>query len=120
MTARGRTLWDLTAARLPAHAAQVRRATEGSAPTALDAAYEAMSDANFSQAVLETTSGLATTSVTGSGWCDWGTPERVFASLRGTPHLARLLERLTGPQRSPPRSSRAKSVAGSTPLWELS
>jgi hypothetical protein len=34
------------------------------------------------------------TPVVGSGWCDWGSPRRVFESLRGTPHLEVLLARI--------------------------
>ena len=40
--------------------------------------------------------------VEGSGWCDWGSPRRVFQSLRGTPHYGPLLARILDVSRPPP------------------
>jgi mannose-1-phosphate guanylyltransferase len=60
----------------------------------LEALYHNMPPANFSRTVLERCGGLAVAPVHGSGWSDWGSPHRVFRSLEGTRHLARLRERL--------------------------
>jgi mannose-1-phosphate guanylyltransferase len=95
MTGRGQELWNLSARRLPTQAAQIRAAMSASDPAqALRRAYETMPDANFSHAVLTATEGLTAAAVEGSGWCDWGTPDRVFASLEGSAELARLRERM--------------------------
>ncbi len=56
--------------------------------------YRNLEPADFSRSVLEPAENLATLSVAGSGWCDWGRPERVMRSLAGTPSLDRLQERL--------------------------
>jgi mannose-1-phosphate guanylyltransferase len=99
MVARGRALWDAAAARMPAHATAIRQALGASAERgALARAYATLRPANFSQEVLETTPGLAVAPVEGSGWADWGSPRRVFASLRHTPHLAALKARLRSPR----------------------
>ncbi|MBL0219510.1 MAG: hypothetical protein IPQ07_37285 [Myxococcales bacterium] len=42
-----------------------------------------MTSANFSRDVLAHAPALAVVPVTGSGWSDWGSPARVFASLEG-------------------------------------
>lgn len=100
MTARGRSLWDLTERRLPTQASQIRAAvTASGSAMAMRATYEVMRDANFSQVVLAATAGLTAAAVKDSGWCDWGTPDRVLASLEGTPHLLPLLERLESARR---------------------
>ena len=48
----------------------------------LEALYAAMEPANFSKAILEGAENLAVVPVSGTGWSDWGTPERVLRSLR--------------------------------------
>jgi hypothetical protein len=53
-----------------------------------------MPPANFSRAVLSRADALAVLPVTGSGWSDWGSPQRVFASLAGTDGHARLVARI--------------------------
>jgi len=47
-----------------------------------------MEPANFSRAVLERAENLAVLPVSGTGWSDWGNPERIFQSLEGTRELA--------------------------------
>jgi mannose-1-phosphate guanylyltransferase len=56
--------------------------------------YAQMPAGDFSRDVLEHASGLEVVSLPECGWSDWGTPERVLASLRGTSEFARLSERL--------------------------
>jgi hypothetical protein len=63
---------------------------------ALDAAYASMPAASFSRDVLAHADSLAVLPVDGSGWSDWGSPQRVFASLAGTPCHDRLVERIRG------------------------
>jgi mannose-1-phosphate guanylyltransferase len=60
--------------------------------------YEHMPAGDFSRDVLEKASGLEVVSLPECGWSDWGTPERVLASLRGTSEFARLSERLRSKQ----------------------
>ncbi len=89
--------WQLATRHLPLHAAALAEvATRTDEPAALDAAYAGLAPANFSRDVLAHAADLAVVAVPGSGWCDWGSPHRVFASLRDTPHLAPLMARLTG------------------------
>jgi mannose-1-phosphate guanylyltransferase len=90
--------WALARAHLPAHtgalARYARRIGQTDEPGALAAAYGAMAPANFSRDLLSRARDLAVVPVAGSGWCDWGSPQRVFQSLTGTPHLERLLHRI--------------------------
>jgi mannose-1-phosphate guanylyltransferase len=52
-------------------------------PRAIEAAYMALPNANFSQAVLDRCPpSLAVSRLPALTWCDWGTPERVLKSLR--------------------------------------
>jgi len=94
-------LWALAARHLPEHAAQLARyaAAIDTAEEAavLAAAYDAMTPANFSRAVLAHADQLAVVPVAGSGWSDWGSPQRVLASLAGTEGHARLLARIAQP-----------------------
>jgi mannose-1-phosphate guanylyltransferase len=98
LAARARTLWNITAARLPLQAAAIHGSVRGDGPrtSRLARSYAGMASANFSREVLETTAGLAVARVKGSGWCDWGSPERVFACLENTRALESLRSRLDG------------------------
>ena len=95
------TYWTLARRHLPHHA----RALEAYAThigahderAALADAYAAMTPANFSRDLLSRARDLAVVPVFGSGWCDWGSPRRVFDSLRGTPQLDALLARIGPP-----------------------
>ncbi len=60
----------------------------------LERLYARMEPANFSRDVLEKARGLGVMPVKDSGWSDWGTPRRVFESLRGMQRGQRLLMRL--------------------------
>jgi hypothetical protein len=53
-----------------------------------------MPAASFSRDVLDNAGDLAVLPVDGSGWSDWGSPRRVFASLAGTPCHERLVGRI--------------------------
>jgi hypothetical protein len=63
-------------------------------PAELARLYRTMEAADFSRDVLQYTNKLGAVNVLRSGWSDWGTPERVFASLAGTPSLRDLEKRL--------------------------
>lgn len=93
-------LWELARRHLPRHAAALERyaaAIGGLAePQALDDAYRTMTPANFSRDVLSHAPSLAVLPVAGTGWSDWGSPRRVFASLAGTPGHDRLVQRIRG------------------------
>ncbi len=60
----------------------------------LSECYDDMSAADFSRDVLERADALGIVRLAPCGWSDWGTPERVLASLEGTPEHARLSRRL--------------------------
>jgi mannose-1-phosphate guanylyltransferase len=93
--------WALAARHLPEHAIRLARyaaAINTPEETAvLSTVYDAMTPANFSRAVLSHADQLAVVPVAGSGWCDWGSPQRVLASLAGTEGHARLLARMAQP-----------------------
>jgi mannose-1-phosphate guanylyltransferase len=90
--------WELAARHLPAHTTALERyavAIDGSDETeALGAAYHQMAPANFSRDVLSHAEALAVMPVADSGWSDWGSPQRVFASLAGTDCHDRLVARM--------------------------
>jgi mannose-1-phosphate guanylyltransferase len=92
--------WELARGHLPRHAAALERyavAIGGLYESeALAGAYRTMTPANFSQDILAHARSLAVMPVAGTGWSDWGSPRRVFASLLGTPSHARLVERIRG------------------------
>lgn len=87
---RAQVFWELARRHLPDHA----RAFESDAK--LDATYRDMKPANFSRDVLAHARSLAVLPVSGSGWSDWGSPSRVFASLAGTKSHDRLVQRING------------------------
>ena len=92
--------WALARRHLPDHAAALERygAAIGSPAEAeaLEDAYRGMAPANFSRGVLARAQELATVPVSDSGWSDWGSPRRVFASLAGTPSHDHLIARISG------------------------
>jgi mannose-1-phosphate guanylyltransferase len=93
-------LWRLAHEHLPRHAELLERyaTAVGSLDEVdvLESAYREMTPANFSRDLLARTESLAVIPVAGTGWTDWGSPSRVFASLSGTPSHERLLERVGG------------------------
>jgi mannose-1-phosphate guanylyltransferase len=92
--------WELARQHLPEQAAALERyATAIGSPAeaaALEDAYRAMAPANFSRDVLAPARALAIVPVAGTGWSDWGSPQRVFASLAGTPSHDHLVARIRG------------------------
>ena len=93
-------MWDAAQRYLRAHSSAFRRyATAighlGERDVLADT-YRKMCAANFSQEVLSHARDLAVMPVAGSGWSDWGSPKRVFASLVGTPNHDRLIARIRG------------------------
>jgi mannose-1-phosphate guanylyltransferase len=98
MVAGARDLWDLASEGLPAQAALFERYAAAfgcsRATSVLLDIYSKMSPADFSRNVLERAQNLEVISLPPCGWSDWGTPERVLESLRGTPDHDRLSMRL--------------------------
>lgn len=92
------TFWELARRYLPVHSAVLERyaAAIGTAEegAALAAAYDRMPAASFSRDVLAHADELAVLPVDGTGWSDWGSPQRVFASLAGTACHERLVQRI--------------------------
>ena len=101
---RAREFWSAALRHLPRvarlldlYAERVGHTNEGGI---LERLYAKMEPANFSRSVLEKERGLGVVPVKGSGWSDWGTPSRVFESLRGTPSGRRLLIRLASSRKA--------------------
>lgn len=103
MVADGQRMWRTAEARMPVQAAVIRSCVNanGSMGPCLARAYESMQDANFSRAVLENAVDLGVVPARGCGFSDWGTPERVLGSLRGTADLDRLMTRMAAGDRGP-------------------
>jgi mannose-1-phosphate guanylyltransferase len=98
LSAKVAPLWQIARDKLPSqvhaldgYVAEVGRPGERDA---LDDAFAEMEAANFSRAVLACASGMVVVRAAGTGWSDWGTPERVLASLAGSSRHAHLIARL--------------------------
>ncbi len=113
MAGKARSFWKAIEHHLPEHADAFEFASRTSAPWARAAAiqaYRTLPPANFSVEVLQKWKAVRVFDVPDCGWSDWGTPERVFASLKGKPAFYRLQARLTDGVRSmyPQVNSRAR------------
>jgi mannose-1-phosphate guanylyltransferase len=99
-TGPARLFWELARRYLPSHTRRLEHyaaAIGGLDETdALGTAYDGMAPSNFSRDVLAHADALAVVPVTDSGWSDWGSPQRVFASLAGTEGHAHLVARMGG------------------------
>lgn len=95
-----RVFWDLARRHLPSHTEAFERYAKAIGTpdehTALADTYHGMQPANFSRDVLAHATDLAVVPVAGSGWSDWGSPKRVFATLAGTANHDRLVARIRG------------------------
>jgi mannose-1-phosphate guanylyltransferase len=95
-----RVFWQLARKNLPHHAVALERYATAigrrDEHDALETTYRAMAPANFSRDILAHAGSLAVMPVANSGWSDWGSPQRVFASLHGTAAHTRLVERIRG------------------------
>ena len=93
-----RAFWALARRYVPRHAAALERYAaridHSDERAALEDAYDEMTPANFSRDVLAHARSLAAIPVHGTGWSDWGSPTRVFASLAGTASHDRLVARI--------------------------
>jgi mannose-1-phosphate guanylyltransferase len=82
---RARVLWDVIASHLRDNAVYVNDHVYNNNGLgdayALGDLYERMRPADLTRDVLARAEGLAVVPVQKCGWCDWATPERVFASL---------------------------------------
>lgn len=98
LASRAQALLALARATIPAQVElfeSYRRAFHTSRKaTALRDIYARMTPADFSRNVLELSRDMEVVALPPCGWSDWGTPERVLESLRGTPDHERLLRRL--------------------------
>jgi mannose-1-phosphate guanylyltransferase len=92
--------WELAREHLPHHAVALEDYAlaigDPSEQQALVEAFREMPPANFSSGLLARAEGLAVIAVRDTGWSDWGSPARVFASLVGSPEHETLVERLRG------------------------
>jgi mannose-1-phosphate guanylyltransferase len=92
--------WELARRHLPDHAMAFARYTAAVGGPAereiLDGAYRTMTSANFSRAILSHARSLVVAPVADTGWSDWGSPQRVFASLAGRPGHEKLVRRIRG------------------------
>jgi len=110
---------ELARRHLPEHARRFEGLDRFSfAPGApdLDELYAAIATADFSKHVLEPARDLLVVPMHGTGWSDWGTPDRVLASLEGTPAgplLRARLEAAVRRMRAPPTRRAGPRPAGS-------
>jgi mannose-1-phosphate guanylyltransferase len=92
--------WALARRHLPVHAAAFERYAmsigQFDESSSLASIYERMPPANFSRDILTHAGQLAVIPVASTGWSDWGSPERVIASLAGTPDHDALVARMNG------------------------
>jgi mannose-1-phosphate guanylyltransferase len=101
LVASAQRLWQLGAEHLPEQTQALDICLQGHSTQERDLVeeiYASMPAGDFSRDVLEHAHGLEVVSLPECGWSDWGTPERVLASLRGTSEFARLSERMRGKQ----------------------
>jgi mannose-1-phosphate guanylyltransferase len=100
MAGRAEAFWSLASRLMPAQTRAMRRylmaiGTRREAAV-LSAVYQELAAADFSRDVLARAPGLGVVSVDGSGWSDWGTPERLFESLGAASALTALERRMGG------------------------
>ena len=90
--------WALAREHLPQHAAAFERYAmsigDREEGRMLASIYDTMLPANFSRDLFAHAHQLAVIPVANTGWSDWGSPERVIASLAGTPERDALLARI--------------------------
>jgi mannose-1-phosphate guanylyltransferase len=99
LVASAQHLWQLAEQHLPEQSHALEVLCHDSAidnRSLVSDVYSHLPAADFSRDVLEHADGLQVVALPECGWSDWGTPERVIASLRGTRELARLKQRLGG------------------------
>ncbi len=98
MVGRAESFWTLASRLMPQQTRSMERylMAVGSRREArvLEGVYEDLAAADFSRDVLARAPGLGVVAVDGSGWSDWGTPERLFESLRATSELTALERRM--------------------------
>ncbi|MBZ0232259.1 MAG: NTP transferase domain-containing protein [Deltaproteobacteria bacterium] len=93
--------WDLARTRLPRHVLGFEMwadsGDQAESAARLRSLYGELPAANWSIDVLSRTppEQLALVAMAGSGWSDWGSPQRVFESMSGSQDLDRLLARVT-------------------------
>lgn len=93
--------WDLARAHLPRHVLGFEMwassADAAESASRLCSLYHDLPHANWSVDVLARTPPreLALVAMAGSGWSDWGSPQRVFESMSGSTDLDRLLARVS-------------------------
>lgn len=90
--------WTLASRHLPDFTAELdshaRIENARDAARALEVIYSRTAPVNFSRAILERARSLRVVPVAGSGWSDWGSPQRVLRSLKGSSGLSTLLARI--------------------------
>lgn len=98
MVGSARHLWQLAVEHLPAQGALFDAYTSAIDTTreyeVLTHLYHRLTGADFSRDVLHKARGLRAVTLKPCGWSDWGTPDRVLDSLRGSDGHGALLQRL--------------------------
>ncbi|HVU00293.1 MAG TPA: sugar phosphate nucleotidyltransferase [Polyangiaceae bacterium] len=117
MVGSARAFWRIASAHLPVQAMLFGpyRAAIGSvaAGPTLSRIYRAMPQADFSRDVLERAPDLGVVPLSSCGWSDWGTPERILDSLRGSADYDALLGRMEERRESGVFSKREATTKGS-------
>jgi mannose-1-phosphate guanylyltransferase len=106
MVGRAEAFWRLAGTFIPAQTRAMERYLSAVGTRRerriLGEVYQGLEAADFSRDVLARAPGLGVVSARGSGWSDWGTPERLLESLRATSDLAALERRMaSGAGRTP-------------------
>lgn len=107
-------LWQLAEAHLPEQTRALdvcRREHSVQERELIGHLYADMPPGDFSRDVLANAEGLEVVPLPECGWSDWGTPERVLASLRGTTEFTRLTQRMRARQERERRLAREQRLA---------
>lgn len=107
MAGAAKDIWQLTRQHLPGQCAlfesYLRAVSKPRRYELLSALYARMEHGDFSRDVLHRAKTLRAVVLHPCGWSDWGTPDRVLDSLRGSDNYQRLVDRL----RTQPSNSRS-------------
>jgi mannose-1-phosphate guanylyltransferase len=102
IAAGGRALWGLASVHVPqvvrALAAYRGRLPNGDSSRVLADIYTHLTASDLSRDILEKAAGLTAVTMSGAGWADCGTPDRLLRALEGTDQLPALQARLRAAQ----------------------
>lgn len=114
MVGSAKRIWQLARQHLPGQCAlfesYARAVNKPRRYEVLTGLYKRMQPADFSRDVLHRAKALRAVTLEPCGWSDWGTPDRVLDSVRGSDVYNRLVECLSSAQASPVAQSASAAV----------